>query len=60
MDRLKSYKNKTFIQNMITIGMVVACYAVIQVLIATGNINSLMKFSTNKVLILWIRVNIIF
>ncbi len=43
MDTLKSYKNKTFIQNMITIGMVVACYAVIQVLIATGNINSLMK-----------------
>ncbi|MCR5370960.1 MAG: branched-chain amino acid ABC transporter permease [Clostridium sp.] len=40
---MKSYKNKTFIQNMITIGMVVACYAVIQVLIATGNINSLMK-----------------
>ena len=43
MDRLKSYKNKTFVQNMITIGMVVVCYAVIQALIATGNINSLMK-----------------
>ena len=43
MDRLKSYKNKTFVQNMITIGMVLVCYAVIQGLIVTGNINSLMK-----------------
>lgn len=40
---MKAYKNKIFVQNMITYGIVIACYILIQVMIATGNINSLLK-----------------
>ena len=36
-------KRKTFINNMITYGMVVAAYIIMQVLVGTGHISSLMK-----------------
>ncbi len=36
-------KQKTFINNMITYAMVVAAYIVVQILIGTGNMSSLMK-----------------
>ena len=36
-------KRKTFINNMITYGMVVAVYIIMQVLVGTGHISSLMK-----------------
>lgn len=40
---MKAYKNKIFVQNMITYAIVIACYVFIQAMIATGNINSLLK-----------------
>ena len=40
---MKAYKNKTLVQNVITYAIVIACFVLIQVLIATGNINSLLK-----------------
>lgn len=40
---MKAYKNKTLIQNSITYGIVIGCYILVQILIATGNINSLLK-----------------
>ena len=36
-------KRKTFINNMITYGMVVAAYIIMQTLVGTGHISSLMK-----------------
>ena len=36
-------KRKIFINNMITYGMVVAAYIIMQVLVGTGHISSLMK-----------------
>ncbi len=36
-------KQKTFINNMITYGLVVAAYLIMQLLIRTGNVSSLMK-----------------
>lgn len=36
-------KNKTFLQNSITYGIVILAYIIIQVLISTGNMSSLMK-----------------
>lgn len=40
---MKAYKNKILVQNAITYAIVIACFVLIQVLIATGNINSLLK-----------------
>lgn len=39
----KLFKSKTFKNNLITYGMVIAAYVVVQILTATGNISSLMK-----------------
>ena len=39
----KLFMNKTFKNNLITYGMVIAAYIVIQILTATGSISSLMK-----------------
>ena len=39
----KIFKSKTFKTNLITYGMVIAAYVVVQILTATGNISSLMK-----------------
>lgn len=41
--QMKTYKNKTWIQNCITYAFVIGCYIFIQILTATGNINSLLK-----------------
>lgn len=40
---MKSYKNKTLIRNSITYGLVIACYIIVQIMISTGNITSLLK-----------------
>ncbi|MDD6074326.1 MAG: branched-chain amino acid ABC transporter permease [Otoolea sp.] len=40
---MKAYKKKIFVQDLITYAIVIACFLLIQVLIATGNINSLLK-----------------
>lgn len=40
---MKAYKNKILLQNTITYAIVIACFVLVQVLIATGNINSLLK-----------------
>ena len=39
----KLFKSKTFKNNLITYGMVIAAYVIVQILTATGNISSLMK-----------------
>lgn len=36
-------KRKTFINNMITYGMVAAAYVIMQILVGTGHVSSLMK-----------------
>ncbi len=43
MDNMKSYKNKIRIQNLVTYALVIGCYVLIQVLMAGGHINSLLK-----------------
>jgi len=40
---MKAYKNKILIQNAVTYAMVIACYVIIQVLMAGGHVNSLVK-----------------
>ncbi len=40
---MKAYKNKILVQNLITYGLVIICYILIQALMAGGHINSLLK-----------------
>ena len=40
---MKSYKNKILVQNLITYGLVIVCYILIQILMAGGYVNSLLK-----------------
>ena len=40
---MKAYKNKILIQNTVTYAMVIACYVLIQALMAAGHVNSLVK-----------------
>ena len=40
---MKSYKNKILIQNTITYALVIAAFLLIQILMAGGHINSLLK-----------------
>lgn len=40
---MKAYKNKIFVRNLITYGIVIAFFIVIQIMISTGNISSLLK-----------------
>lgn len=40
---MKAYKNKILIQNTVTYAMVIACFVVIQALMAAGHVNSLVK-----------------
>lgn len=40
---MKAFKNKVLCQNMITYGIVIVFYVVIQTMVATGNISSLLK-----------------
>lgn len=43
MDRMKSYKNKLFRKDAMNYGIVVAAFLAVQLMSATGNVNSLMK-----------------
>lgn len=40
---IKTYRNKTLVQNSVTYGIVLACFILIQILTATGNMTSLLK-----------------
>lgn len=40
---MKSYKHKILIQNTITYGIVIVCFIIVQMMISTGNITSLLK-----------------
>ena len=43
MDKVNVEKQKIFRSNLITFGMVIAAYIVVEVMMKTGNITSLLK-----------------